>query len=527
LLSPLPRPGDALAATYSYHPNTVVSLGATFDPVDLSKAYRRCLEYDFEYSIDATEPGAEPKPIDKIEYSGETSFSIAQVRSTRDLYSYLHISAAVSGHYGLFSGGASFELEDEKRFHEDSFSWVLKAETNYGRFGMHKPRLAEFAQRLARQNPAEFWGACGHEFVAQTNRAVLAAAVYTIRNMSQEARHRVEASFNASVGGGMWGVGGGGSYKEFMRTASSLGVIELNIYVVGGPGVTTLADVALDQNTSDITATKRLLVDYIKSQKVTASVPTRYTTGPLAAFVPSLANINFDHYLKTIEELYFLYQDVRGRAARVRDHVLKSGDYVASPGDIQKWTANLSTLDRIAESLVEAARKCRLYFHDLERMPLGGGGRADERCRGAAVDAAALSRYSDPGGEARSGADRCTPVVEACRVPDVSGLWSVDQPPQYPFDLEYEIVPAKDAAGNWYRNLVLRAAGPQLARMIVYEGTDQDSKLNSVFHATSAGDKKVAVGSIDVTTIGATKDWVRIEVAARSGRVYPVSVPLK
>src|SRR5262245_20255815 len=101
------------AAVYQYHPNAVVTLGSTFDPVDLSAAHRDCIEYDYEYSLDAARDQAVPPPPGNSVYSGETAFSITQLRSQRDLYTYLHISAAVSGYYAMFSAGASFDLEDE------------------------------------------------------------------------------------------------------------------------------------------------------------------------------------------------------------------------------------------------------------------------------------------------------------------------------------------------------------------------------------------------------------------------------
>ena len=78
----------------------------------------------------------------------------------------------------------------------------------------------------------------------------------------------------------------------------------------------------------------------------------------------------------------------------------------------------------------------------------------------------------------------------------------------------------QNAAGQWFCNLVLKAAGPRVARMIVYEGPDQDGKLNAVFHAKPFEDKKVGAGSVDVTAIGAAADWFRVEIAAQSGRIY-------
>jgi hypothetical protein len=514
------------AAVYQYHPSTVVALGSTFDPVDLAAAHRQCIDFDYEFSLDAPRltPIPPPPPATGGSYSGETVFSIVQLQSQRDLYSYLHISGSVSGHYALFSAGASFDLEDENKFHEDSFSWALKAETQYGRYAMYNPRLAGFAQDLARRDLEAFRAACGYEFVAQVNRSVLAAAVFTVHNLSSSQKHRMEASFNAAVGGGLWGVDAGVKYSEFLADAAKQGSIELSIYVVGGPGITQLADVALDKNTQDIAKLKEQLVQYMKKMGPAAGVPTQYVTGSLAAFVPTLATLDFDQYLRALSELYFVYKEVGGREHRIRQFILHSADFGLSDQEGAKWLAEIAKLDLLSESVVNTASNCRLYFSDLENEAVTSGDPKAARHTERRV-LANRSRSLVMDRPAVQGAMLSTDAgTEVCRTPELSSLWNSPEPPQYPFTLEYELIRNQNAAGVKVVNLALRASGPKVAALFVY-AADEKSLLG-VFHASTGPLPRVATGSIDVTAIIGTTPWLRTEVITESGQHYSVLVPL-
>ena len=227
--------GLAVADSYQYYPNSPLHLGASFDPRKMSNMFPPCVKYDGVVQAErlGATGGATPPLPPSNAVATETEFSIKEVKTRQEMYSYLHVSASVSGHYSFFSGSASVDYERENTFESDSFTWVVRAYSKFGTWLAVNPRLNEAASAL-RTNPDALYTRCGTEWVGQESRAVLVAIVYSVKNLSESSRERLTASFKGGIDAGVWGADAAAAYESFKKEASSAANINVNVYALGG-----------------------------------------------------------------------------------------------------------------------------------------------------------------------------------------------------------------------------------------------------------------------------------------------------
>ena len=562
------------AEAFGHHPATSLHLGSSFDPVDLSRAYGNCIAFDAEVSLD------KPRKADGTRVRGhendqlfatETQFNIDILQSKRDFYRYLHISAAVSGHYKLFSGGASFEQEEEDTYNSDSFSWIVRATTDYGRFGMLNPKLTPEASAL-RTNLAALRDRCGFEYISQVNRSVLAAIVYRIKNVSESSKKRIEASFNASIGGGLWGLEAEASYKSLVKEAISQGTLELKVYLIGGDGMTTISEIAVDP--SNVKEVKRILIDYTKRMGPSKAVPTTYVSGSLSAFVPELANIDYSFYFKTLDDIFFLRSELVGRSKRVQRYLLDFKDYNGEQpsDDIRvhpnwlRWSKNLNRIQASIDEIVDTAATCRSAYHLLSSISIDCSGPTKRRVvdiiervsrsgpQQAVSAQAANARLrmlttgvdsEDAAGEVNRRVEASKAIIKAGAVAnkcDVSkGLEEIvsnscsigtgwlrsalaDLPPSIPFAINFSTSDRQDAGGNVIRSVVTFARGATVQRVYL---EDAKGKTLQIGEAQGTGETRAATAVSDISSFAADQFPLVLKAEAISGKIYPTFIPLK
>jgi len=182
---------SANAGTYTYFPNSVLKLGGTFDPENLHLAFAPCITYDREYPIhvlDRTHRTDKPTNV-----NAHNEISVEQIKTIERLYSFLNISASISAHFAFFGGDANMTFESENLFETDSFNFGMRGLARFGEVGLINPKLNEDSVKLVNNLPA-LYARCGREWVTQETRGVQIAVIYSIKNVSESQRSRLEAA---------------------------------------------------------------------------------------------------------------------------------------------------------------------------------------------------------------------------------------------------------------------------------------------------------------------------------------------
>lgn len=309
-----------LAGTYEYYPGSVLRLGGTFNPEDLTVAYPTCLTYDREYAVHRlNRDGGDqtvPLPSGKLEnVAAQNELSIQQLRTRESFYIFLDISIAASGHYGFFSASASMHSQNEDAFDSDAFVFGVRGVSTFAEIGLVNPRLTTDAQKLIKE-PAAFHERCGREWVSQETRGVLIAVVYTIKNVSKSQRSLLEAAVSGGYNSQGLGVDISGNMTKILKSAFTSNAYSATIHFIGGEGVSDFAQTIT--NMDDPVSVIKSISEYMAKLKYGNSVPLRLTTGSLDQFISTEAPSGlFNAFNRRIGDLFLSYQEYRSQRTRL------------------------------------------------------------------------------------------------------------------------------------------------------------------------------------------------------------------
>lgn len=353
------------ASVLQYYPDSPAYIGGNFDPSNLTQAYAPCLKPSGYHSLDWYQDSSAAGGVvsAKTPTAISTNFFIKSIRSRKDLYDVLNVSASVSGSYGFFSGSAAFGLEKETNYEEDTFSWVIYGYSNYGRFVLDNIELNETANTVS-TNPIAFRTRCGTDYVQEEIRAVEAAAVFKIHNLTQAQKSVLTASLSARFNSGLFSAGGSANYQHFLQTAAQYGEIEVSFYAFGGPGITALAPIATHYDDQAIVL--GTFQNYFANLTVQHSVPVSYVT----ASVQSLAgrpDIMTDYYSKYIGDLYLVYEELGAERDRLKNLLRNASDFSLDDSKQTQVSAEISNISAIMGKIYTSASKCRNAYMDFSR----------------------------------------------------------------------------------------------------------------------------------------------------------------
>jgi hypothetical protein len=352
----------AHAEILSYHPSSTLRLGGTFDPIDLTEVKPPCVNYDNESPVDG---------VGETVVSPKMTFFIRQITDFREFYSYMSLSASVSGHYKLFSAGGSFHQEEENFSSSDSFSWVMGINAHYGRYRAVNPRLTDSARDLANNGDLiQFTRRCGTHAVLQISRGINAAVVFTIRNLTERNRKSVTASFNASFGGGLWGVDAGADFQQHVRSLIETGQITLDIRTIGGPGAAELASIIQDLDKANIGKVREALSRYVAKQGPDGSVPIEFQTASLSSYVPALGDPDRTNYMILIGELFVAHQENAYMLRKYRGFLQNSEDYDPTDTAISDALNAVKAIQQRLSEIQRSAIACRSVIQNTQNRRL-------------------------------------------------------------------------------------------------------------------------------------------------------------
>ncbi|SEH88556.1 hypothetical protein SAMN02799636_04280 [Methylobacterium sp. 275MFSha3.1] len=338
----------AHSAQYDYHPQSVLRLGGGFDPSRPLDTFRRCLKF-IENRIERGTVSA--------------SFQATVVKSRAQFLSIVNISASLSGHYGLFGGGGSFSYDSEYSFDNDSLTWAVVATNDYGRAEVTEEKFEPFAESMiAGKKWKQFADACGKEVATQERRIAKVAAVFSVTNLSQSEKENLTAAASFQGGStGVWDAGAQASYHKFVSQASQVSTIKVSVFVIGGDGISVLADLATDY--SDIQAVTNAVRTYIAGLTFEKAAPLSYSTARWNAYGWEGSQLDLTRQYEIMASLYTLYQD----AQKVRERLQRTQELASRPEYAErvsqtqrdKISKNQDVYTHIVEDILTRAENCR------------------------------------------------------------------------------------------------------------------------------------------------------------------------
>ena len=177
-----------------YADNLALKLGRSFDPdLPFSTKTRNCVVFDGTPTLTTSNP--------KVE------MQVKEVTDLRELYQRLGISIKASARYMGLSGRARQSIDEEVLFNARSVTWVAYVKADYPAEWLdeqqNKTRLTEHAEAMLRADEPDhqaFKSICGTRYVLATGRGVTLAAIFSLRNVSEERRLKVSSEIELSAG---------------------------------------------------------------------------------------------------------------------------------------------------------------------------------------------------------------------------------------------------------------------------------------------------------------------------------------
>lgn len=350
------------AGTYEYYPASVLRLGGTLDPANLSTSFAPCIQYNREYAVHRLNRDAGKTPIplapgQSPNVAAENELSIQQIKTRQHLYDFLNVSVAASGNYGFFGASASANYQSEDTFDSDSFVFGVRGTTTFAEVGLVDPQLTPEVQKLT-SNPTAFYARCGHEWVTQESRGVLIAVVYTIKNVSQSQRSKLEAAVSGGFNSPALGVNVSANMTKIVQSAFASNFYSAKIHFIGGNGVSDFATTIT--NIDDPVAVLKTISDYMKTLTYENSVPLKFTTGSLDQFLTQQNPQGlFDSYNRRIADLFLSYEDYLDQRSKVWQFLHQDTQSVwGAPLDEKAW-ARIDLLDSVIGKVEAKAQMCR------------------------------------------------------------------------------------------------------------------------------------------------------------------------
>lgn len=346
----------AHAARYTYFPDNQLYPGAGFDLFHPDTAFPDCLDSD------GVESGNHSQEMGTADTS---RVSLKLLKTREDFYNFIHFSASMGGGFKFFSGSTSFSFEQEDKFHSDSITWGIVFETNFGIYKLKNPRLKPELRNL---KPETLRARCGTEVVLKANKAVSVFATFTLHNVEKSHMSHMTASTNANFNAGIWNAAMQASYENILKTALAHSQLELEVYTVGGRGITKLSDLATtgsNPNETPYDLFKRvpeILQTYIHSLSELQSTPTEFYTGDISSIFGNDSNFNENESLqaKQLGRMYLSHIDAESDYQRIRNIFgVDREHYNMDDNEVLTLKSRRKQLNDVMNQIQAAAETCR------------------------------------------------------------------------------------------------------------------------------------------------------------------------
>ena len=248
-------------------------------------------------------------------------------------------------------------MRAKTRLTSDSFVFGVRGVTTFAEIGLVDPQLTPEVKTLA-QNPAAFYARCGHEWVTQESRGVLIAVVYTIKNVSQSQRSKLEAAVSGGFNSPALGVDVSANLTKILQSAFSSNFYSATVHFIGGKGVSDFATTITQID--DPVAVLKSISDYMKTLTYENSVPLKFTTGSLDQFLTQQNPEGlFNSYNRRIGDLFLEYEEYRNQRSKIWQFLHQDTQSVWGPALDERAWARLDLLDGVIGKIEAKAQFCR------------------------------------------------------------------------------------------------------------------------------------------------------------------------
>lgn len=344
------------AGVYQYHPSSVLRLGAGFNPLFPDRAYADCLDYGQVESIDG-------------ENAINTRYSMNVLTSRKQLFESMGISASMSARGSFWSASGSVDYLKEHKFHKDNINWMVMGTTQFGRFGISDVKLKKGSKKLLEEKKyGEFEARCGSEFVQMESRRVMVSAIFTIENVSEEDKEKLETQFEGSISGFLGEGEMKAKYTSFYNAASHVSRVRMTILAVGGAGIQRFG--AIIKNPGNLEEIQSVLAAYLEELNLDAAVPSTYLTGSMSVFGwDGTTPISVYRRERALGELFHAYRDVEDIIKRIRGILELRGALIyggLSEDQFDGYEEALDGYQAYRKSILNAADGCYENLEDCD-----------------------------------------------------------------------------------------------------------------------------------------------------------------
>ncbi|MBF0299819.1 MAG: hypothetical protein HQK51_13925 [Oligoflexia bacterium] len=254
----------------------------------------------------------------------KTFYTLTLIKNRKDLYELLNISPSLSARYKFFGGGSNFSFEDEKVFHSDSITWVIIANSDFGRRGIKKPRINSFAKELLASSIQKFEESCGKEVILEERKMASIALMFTVSNISESNKKNIEASFKTNIGIiNSFSLTSNVNYSKFYKYVEGVGKISIKFFAIGGRGLSDLAGFAV-YDPYDLQSIQEALSYYMKGINKNTAAPVEYISSSYELFnIYGITNLSRFYQNLVLSEYFFKYMQIESEIKRI-DQILNS-----------------------------------------------------------------------------------------------------------------------------------------------------------------------------------------------------------
>ena len=282
------------AEMYFYHPHSRLYLGGGYNPYTPTKGYLRCIEYDSIKSINS------PAAI-------STRVDMSRIQSLSELHRKINFSSFLEGGYLFTKGQTSLEFDRSSIFSSNSLSWLIIFQSNYGLFTLKNPRLSS---RYLKLSEGELLERCGSEIITEEKRSILLYAILTLHNLSSSKKEQLKTQFNMDISSFGLSASFQSKFNSFIDAATAMNHLSLNIFTLGGKGLTDMADLLDQTHHLDYKHILHKMHQYLKQLTRDYAVPTYFVSTSLHAFSHELKEKIPIFKRKTLTRLYHQYNQL-------------------------------------------------------------------------------------------------------------------------------------------------------------------------------------------------------------------------
>jgi hypothetical protein len=252
------------AQAYDYHPDARLYLGGGFNPQKIDAGYARCLEnYTTEFDVQG---------------AATSSILIKYVKSESEIHREVGISTALSGSFLFGSGKMSANYSSENSFQSDSITFIIYANTRYGREYIAN---VELARSLDGKPYAEILRRCGPEIVTERTLGTSIFGIFTLSNLTESDKQKFDFAVGGGLNGGIFSAQAEASLRSFVSTSASSVRLSMKVLAIGGGGITELINLlpSKDQNIAEtIAGAPATIRAYMSTMTKANAIPISFTT---------------------------------------------------------------------------------------------------------------------------------------------------------------------------------------------------------------------------------------------------------